>query len=119
MECRERYPDLPTLLASVRQRPAMWLSRKSIRGLHLFLDGIRFAEAFHALAESARFGGFDVPGFERWVAGRYNPRRLAHNSYSLAAELAGSEEGGFDLWFGWYDEFAGGGSQPSTPNQIE
>ncbi|MGL4554468.1 MAG: hypothetical protein ACRC33_25170 [Gemmataceae bacterium] len=107
MEWRELYPDMPVLLASVRQRPGMWLGRKTISGLHLLLIGIRFAEDFHSLAEPARFGGFDAAGFEGWVESRFNPRGLSLDSYSLSAHLAGSEASGFDLWFSWYDRFNG------------
>jgi hypothetical protein len=63
----------------------------------------------------ARIGGFDYAGFERWVEARYNPRRLSLNSYSLAADLAGAEDAGFDLWFRWYDEFAGSGPRSGGP----
>ena len=105
---RERYPDIPTLLAAVRTRPGMFLGHQTISGLNLLLSGIRFAEDFHGLTEANRIGGFDFDEFERWVESRHNPRRLSHNSFGLAAHLAGSEAAGFDLWFVWRDEFASG-----------
>jgi hypothetical protein len=103
---RDRYPDLPALLAAIRLRPGMFLGHKTILGLHLLLCGIWFAEDFHGLPAEACIGGFDSAAFERWVEERHNLRRLSLNSYSLATHLAGTEEAGFDLWFGWYDEFA-------------
>ncbi|OWK45762.1 hypothetical protein FRUB_02093 [Fimbriiglobus ruber] len=75
--------------------------------MHLLLCGIAFAEDFHQLPEGKRIGGFDREGFEQWAEGRHNPRRLSLNSFGLAAHLAKSEDAGFDLWFRWYDEFAG------------
>lgn len=91
---------------AIHARPAMFLGEKTARGLDLFLGGIDFAEDFHGVPAEARMRGFDRAGFERWVEARYNPRRLSLNSFSLASALAGGEEAGFDLWFGWYDEFA-------------
>ncbi len=101
------YPDLPTLLETIRLRPALYLGHKTIHGLSLFLSGIAFAEDFHGLPAEAFIGGLDFVGFEEWVESRYNPRQLTHNSFSLAAYLAEGEEAGFDLWFKWYDEFTG------------
>jgi hypothetical protein len=98
-------PDMPAFLAAIRQRPAMWLGYKSIRVLHAMLAGFAYAEDCHDIAEPERFGGFDFRAFEEWVERKYNPRRLAFLSYSLAEQAAGSEESGFDLWFQWYDEF--------------
>ena len=106
MVLRDRYPGMPTLLTAIRARPGMFLGHKSAHGLHLFLSGIPFAEDFHGLPSDARIGAFDREGFERWVESRYNPRRRSHNSFSLAAQPAGAEGAGFDLWFGWYDKFA-------------
>ena len=105
---RDRYPDMPTLLAAIRARPGMFLGEQTVCGLHLLLGGINFAEDFHDLPAAGRIGGFDAAGFERWVEARHNPRRLSLNSFGLAARQAGSEAAGFDLWFGWYDAFIGG-----------
>jgi hypothetical protein len=102
---RDKYPDLPTLLAAIRQRPALFLGHKTVLGLHLLLSGVTFAEDYHDVPQVARMGGFDFEAFEAWVTATYNPRRLSHNSMSLAARLTGSEDAGFDLWFSWYNEF--------------
>jgi hypothetical protein len=83
----------------------MFLGRKTVRGLQLFLYGIRFAEDFHDLTPSERIGGLDSPAFESWVDLKYNSQRLALNSFGLAAERAHCEEAGFDLWFVWLDEY--------------
>lgn len=106
-ELRDRYPDIPTLLAAIRARPGMFLVCKTVSGLHMLLCGIGFAEDFHGIPETERIGGFDREGFEQWVESRHNPRRLSLNSFGLAAYLAESEAAGFDLWFRWYDEFTG------------
>lgn len=102
---RDRYPDMPTLLAAIRKRPGMFLGQQTIRGLHLFLCGIWFAEDFHTVPVDERIAGFDYAAFERWVDSRYNPQRLSTNSFTLAEKLAGSGAAGFDTWFAWYDEF--------------
>jgi hypothetical protein len=102
---RDQYPDLPSLLEAIRRRPGMFLGHKTVLGLSLLLSGIEFAEDYHVVPEPARIRGFDLPGFERWVESKYNPRRLSHNSCSLAEHIAVADEAGFDLWFSWYDEF--------------
>ena len=103
---RERYPDMPALLAAIRARPGMFLGRPTVSGLHLLLSGIGFAEDYHGLPAGAGIGGFDDEGFERWVGERHNPGRLSLRSFGLAAMLVESEEAGLALWFRWYDEFA-------------
>lgn len=102
---RDKHPDLPALLEAIRRRPGMYLGEKTILGLSLLLSGIGLAEDLHGIPEDCRIGGFDFPAFEKWVEAAYNPRRLSHNSMTLAAALAESVAAGFDLWFGWYDEF--------------
>ena len=122
---RDRYPDVPALLAAIRTRPGMFLGRASVCRLGHLLDGIRLAEDFHELPAADRIGGFDRAGFEKWVASRYNPRQLTVRSFTLAAYRAGREPpgapvtpkvrrarrqaAGFALWFAWYDEFLAGG----------
>lgn len=83
----------------------MFLGRKTARGLHLFLWGIDFAEEFHSIPAGERIGNFERGQFETWVAAMFNPQQLSLNSFGLAADLAGSDEAGFDLWFEWYDQF--------------
>ena len=102
---RERYPNMPALLAAIRTQPGIFLGHRTISGLHLWLSGIRFAEDYQGLLLADQIGGFEFEGFERWIESRHNPRRLSLNSFSLAAQLAGSEASGFDQWYSWYDEF--------------
>jgi hypothetical protein len=111
---RDNYPDLPSLLAAIRQRPGMFLGHKTVFGLSLLLSGIMFAEDYHEIPGKARIGGFDLEKFEKWVESEYNPQRLSHNSLSLAEHLAGSDAAGFDLWFSWYDEYQRRASAPET-----
>src|SRR5436190_20046044 len=94
---RERYPDYSALFEAIRNRPGTFLAKQSIYGLDIFLHGIWFAENLHEIDESERLGGFDFEQFEKWVELQYNVRHLAHNSLSLAAELAGDNEAGFDF----------------------
>ena len=100
---RSRYPDMVTLLSKIRERPGMFLGRPTISGLHLFLNGISFAEDYYSLKD--RITGFDWDRFEQWIEHRFNPRKLSLGSFGLARENANDEESGFDLWFAWYDEF--------------
>ena len=83
----------------------MWLSGKSANGLSNLLGGFSLAEEWHDVPEGGRLGGFDLDAFERWVMKTYNPEELAKHSFQLAVYLTGSDAGGFDLWFKWYDEF--------------
>jgi hypothetical protein len=97
---RDIYPNLETLLKTLRERPGMFLGEPTIRGLRLFLAGFEFAEDFHEVPRESRFcGGFDTDAFEKWIESRYNPRRLSLRSYGLAEHLAGSDASGLDLWF--------------------
>ena len=123
---RDRYPDVPALLAAIRANPAMFLGRVSALRLGSLFDGIWLAEEFHRVPAADRIGGFDQEAFEAWVEARYNPRRLTFRSFTLAVRRAGRElprdpsgpavsrarrqEAGFILWFEWYDEFMAGGS---------
>ena len=106
---RDRYPDVPSLLAAIRTHPGMFLGHATVRGLGMLLAGIHLAEEFHGVPAANRIWGFDREEFEQWVASRYNPRQLTCNSFSLAAHLTESEDAGFELWFAWHDEFRGGG----------
>jgi len=103
---RDHYPDLPSLLADLRERPGMWLGKKTAYGLEMLVRGIEFAEEFHNVPAEARVGGFDFAEFEAWVERAYNPDRLTLRSFGMAVHAAGSEADGFDLWFRWYDEYA-------------
>jgi hypothetical protein len=102
---REKYPNLPSLLDAIRQRPGMFLGHTTVYGLSVLLMGFQFAEDYHEVPASSRLGGFDIQSFEAWVERKYNPKRLSHNSRSLAEHVAGSDAAGFDLWFRWYDEY--------------
>lgn len=55
---REQVPDVPTLLAKLRERPGMWIGTKSIALLNQMLGGIGLAEDWHRIPAEARFGGF-------------------------------------------------------------
>jgi hypothetical protein len=105
---RDMYPDFPSLLAAIRQRPGLFLGHKSAYGLQILLMGFEFAENYHGVPESSRLGGFDHAKFEGWIVSKYNPDRLSHNSITLAEHVAGSDAAGFDLWFQWYDEYRAG-----------
>lgn len=105
MTSRERYPDMPSLLAAVRVQPGLFLGRATITGLHHMMNGIGYAEELHAVPPESRYSGFDIDEFDRWVEVRHNLDMGTNRSYSVAAELAGSDSAGFDLWFDWYSEY--------------
>jgi hypothetical protein len=99
------FTNWPDMLADVRRKPGMYIGGRSVEKLHCMLLGFRYAEYQYDIPEANRLGGFDFNAFEEWIAARYNPERLSVGSYWLAREAAGSDEGGFELWFRWYDEF--------------
>jgi hypothetical protein len=105
MILRERYPDMPSLLAAIRHRPEMFLGESSLSRLDLLLAGIGFAVDFHEIPISDRMGGFDFAEFEKWIEEKYNPSRLSLRSFGLAAREARSDSVGLELWYEWYDEF--------------
>ena len=94
----------------------MFLGRPTVSGLHLFLSGIWFSEDFQTAHH--RLSGFDRTRFEQWIESRENPRRLSLSSFGLAAETAGSDAAGFELWFEWYDQFAIRGSEPAKNSEV-
>lgn len=102
---RELYPNLPDLLADIRQRPGIFLGCKSIEGMQHLLGGIQLAEDLHDIPLDSRFSGFDFTAFEEWVDRTFNTERLSVRSFYLSQHLAGSDSAGFDLWFEWYDHF--------------
>ena len=104
---REKYPDLPSLLAAIRRRPGMFLGHQTIRGLNLFLGGFYFSEDLYDIPNADRLQGFERPQFEQWVDSKFNLERISMNSFYLAEHIAGSDAAGFDLWFRWYDEYSG------------
>ena len=99
------YPNLSTLLLAIQKRPMMFLNSKSVIALSIFISGIQFAEAFHAIEPSKKFCDFDFIAFEQWVDQSFNPDSIALDSFELASYLAGADDGGFDQWFTWYKTF--------------
>ena len=104
------FKSFPDFLAAIREKPGMYTGGRSVNNLDLLLTGFHLAESQYAIPDAERLGGFDFEAYEEWVARRYNPEHLSVRSYYLARHAAGSDEGGFLLWFQWYDAFRQGTS---------
>jgi hypothetical protein len=102
---KSKYATWPAMLASIREKPGMWIGRKTLTALECFWMGFVIAEEFHCDSEDARLSGFDWTNFESWADQRFNPARLSINSFEMARTQAKAEDAAFDLWFSWYDVF--------------
>jgi hypothetical protein len=81
----------------------MYMGARSVHLLDAFVGGFLIAEHAHDLPKEKHFTGFDFQAFDGWVVETIDSR--SWSSFRKAAERAGSEEAGFDLWYKWYDEF--------------
>lgn len=105
------YAPPEHLIESFRKRPGMYMGKKSINLLQIFLCGVECAEGSHNVAEGKNiFKLFRAKDhhwmhFEGWIASKYGNRPT--KSFGLALEKSeGDEAAAFDLWFKWFDEFA-------------
>jgi hypothetical protein len=106
------------LLASIRERPGMWLGHASLQGLQQFINGASLAERIYPELTPERIqqvNDFPWQAFEAYIARRYNPLQLSLNSFSLAQFYAEGQTltdfprqdyaGAWELWWRWFDEF--------------
>lgn len=104
------------LLKEFRKRPCMYMGKRSVSLLGVFLTGIQVVENMYVDDASDRIfklfrtlgknksGGNTWIHFETWLAEKYGKDDT--KSFALALEKANNnEENAFDLWFKWYDEF--------------
>ncbi|MEM8557466.1 MAG: hypothetical protein AAGG50_06535 [Bacteroidota bacterium] len=90
------------LVELVRERPGMFVGKKSLYGLACFVGGARHVESAHSTEPEAwKFNRPDQ--FERWVELRGKPQPIS--SFDFALAQADSDDAAFDLWFAWWDEF--------------
>jgi hypothetical protein len=90
-------------LRILRDRPAMYLGSKTLKGLLYFVEGIRWAEYMYSVRSSDRLVDFNWHRFEPWLQIRL--QKQFKRSFLWALEMTKTEEEAFDLWFTWYDEY--------------
>jgi len=94
------------LLHEIRQRPAMWLSTKSLTGLKSLLNGYEMACYKHGIAKGTKLPD-DVPwqGFSDWLKLRYGKVIWNVDWHWLLVENSKSEEEAFDRFFELLTEY--------------
>lgn len=93
------------LLAAVRERPGMYIGRKSLRDLAAWLGGYRFARAQAGLPPLADEPAFD--GFDSFVCEKYR----WHDVGGWAAKIAyyhRDDADALDQFFALLDEYRAG-----------
>ena len=113
------------LLQKIRERPGLYLRRKSLELLAAFHSGYKHKEYVEAWEkwsgrdifenyDEAMNSGHKVPrtpsdgsmyGFNEFVHSYYNRQLAAMSVYSLISHMSQSEEEAFDKFFELLDEF--------------
>lgn len=93
-----------TLWQHFRQRPSMYMGKRSIFGLQCFLHGVQMTAACgHYDKYKETFPDFLWEEFEEWLSKKKNVSRM--KSFNIALNEANDDEKAFDLWMDWYAEF--------------
>ena len=109
------FRDWQDFFDHVRNRPGLYIGRKSLELLGAYLNGFGTAEQLHDIPPGQRMFGFDFEGFERFIG-----EKIEVNSFGsmfLARRDTSSEEEAWDLWFKWYDEFLGRDPKADSPDR--
>lgn len=98
--------DFRHLLCAIQRVPHMYIGKKSVSDLHLFMCGVMVADG---MARGEVLGGVVYEDFGKFqMHAMKKARRKHHNipAFVVALEKAkGDEEAGFDLWFSWYESY--------------
>jgi hypothetical protein len=100
------------LLAAVRERPGMYIGRKSLRDFYTWLGGLRFARMQAKLPPLAGQDEFD--GFDAFVCNKYR----WHDVGGWAAKIAyyyRDDADALDQFFVLLDEYRAGRQPPQAP----
>ena len=87
------------LLEDMRKRPGVYFGKKSLDRLATFLSGYRCC-----VLERDGEAPSDLPGFQEFVAERYNIQS-AHHWSDIIQFYCSTEEEAFDTFFELIDEF--------------
>jgi hypothetical protein len=93
--------DWEGLIEYLRKRPTMLIYSESIYCLAAFISGLTHSIFSGGSVECE----FIMKDFEVWVAKKYNPSGLTHDSFMLTLKFESDEKDAFRLWFKWYDEY--------------
>ncbi|HEX4608613.1 MAG TPA: hypothetical protein VH092_10455 [Urbifossiella sp.] len=100
------------LLAAVRDRPGMYIGRKSLRDFYAWLGGLQFARMQAKLPPLPGEDEFD--GFDAFVCDKYR----WHDVGGWAAKIAyyyHDGAGALDQFFALLDEYRAGRQSPQAP----
>ncbi len=92
-----------SLIGFIRDRPDMYLGKKSITALHLFVTGIL---CWENCVGSGKPVEDDLFSLQLHVVRKLRRKNGATPAALLALQKAkGDEEAGFDLWYKWWDSY--------------
>lgn len=87
--------ELKKILPSIKEKPGLFLEKKSLIRLSSFIDG--FLYAFYLANGSEKYEGF-FPGFNKWVAETYG-MNSSHGWCSIIMFFEENEATAFDKFF--------------------
>jgi len=99
MKCSERNTnDYNEILMGIRKRPKMYLGKKSLRNLHMFMEGYKVS----MYRKPCTF--IHDEGFMEFIHEKYNDYVTLHY-FQVIERHSNSEEEAFDKYFELLDEF--------------
>ncbi|MGG0823595.1 hypothetical protein ABE099_11995 [Paenibacillus turicensis] len=106
--------ELYDLLKKIKHRPGMYIGKKSIINLKVFLDGVLYAVYYmNEQNESTHF----LQGFQEWIQIQYDISSSHHWS-SILNFFSSDEAEAFDLFYKRLDEFLSLGEEASNYKNI-
>ena len=89
------------ILLKIKERPSLYLGKKSLTLLHVFLGG--YDTCYYDYFEKTAKTSFD--GFEEFIRAKYNASKSYFNWAGNILNNTKTEEEAFDKFFELYDEF--------------
>ena len=100
--------DLYELLSKIRQRPSLYLGKRSLSHLHVFLDGYTFACRQLGIPPTKQEKKFEE--FQEWIEIRFN--QLSTQSWSrIILFYSEDEAAALNRFFELLEEFLNSGSK--------
>lgn len=105
--------DLYPLLSKIKQRPSLYLGKRSLGNLHAFLDGYTFAHRQLDIPMTQQERNFEE--FQEWIEIRFN--QVSTQSWSRIILFYSEDEAtALNLFFDLFEEFL---SDSSPKNSLK